>query len=99
MLEGIYFFARGRSFRGAQEQEMIRFQDSLLELALDQGVLIGGSSKLPLCEIEVELKEGNQADCLAFAEALARRYRLTPEPIGKFGRAIALYRGKSHGNI
>ena len=87
---------------GAQFQriaKMIRFQDSLLELALDQGVLIGGSSKLPLCEIEVELKEGNQADCLAFAEALARRYRLTPEPIGKFGRAIALYRGKSHGNI
>lgn len=87
---------------GAQFQRIaktIRFQGSLLELALDRGVLMGGSHKLPLCEIEVELKEGNQADCQTFAEDLARRYRLTPEPISKFGRAIALYRGKSHGNI
>ena len=35
MLEGIYFFARGRSFRGAKEKEMIRFQDSFSSLSLD----------------------------------------------------------------
>ncbi len=35
MLEGIYFFARGRSFRGAKEKEMIRFQDTSALLTLD----------------------------------------------------------------
>lgn len=35
ILEGIYFFARGRSFRGAKEKEMIRFKDSEAELNLD----------------------------------------------------------------
>ena len=35
ILEGIYFFARGRSFRGAKEREMIRFGDEAASLALD----------------------------------------------------------------
>lgn len=35
ILEGIYFFARGRSFRGAKEKEMIRFQDSAARLQLE----------------------------------------------------------------
>ena len=35
MLEGIYFFARGRSFRGAKEKEMIRFGDSQASISLD----------------------------------------------------------------
>lgn len=35
ILEGIYFFARGRSFRGAKEKEMIRFSDSAAKLQLE----------------------------------------------------------------
>ncbi len=35
ILEGIYFFARGRSFRGAKEKEMIRFGDSIARLSLE----------------------------------------------------------------
>ena len=35
ILEGIYFFARGRSFRGAKEKEMIRFGDSIAHLSLE----------------------------------------------------------------
>lgn len=77
----------------------IHFEDSILELALDHGVLIGGDSEIPLCEVEVELKEGSEAACRAFAENLARRYHLTVEPTGKFGRALALYRGNHHGSI
>ena len=77
----------------------VRFQDSILELALDHGVLIGGDAEFPLCEVEVELKEGSEAACRAFAEDLARRYHLTAEPISKFGRALALYRGNHHGSI
>ena len=34
ILEGIYFFARGRSFRGARERELIRFGEKHAELSL-----------------------------------------------------------------
>ncbi len=34
ILEGIYFFARGRSFRGARERELIRFGKKHAELSL-----------------------------------------------------------------
>lgn len=35
ILEGIYYFARGRSFRGAKDREMIRFQSSFASLKMD----------------------------------------------------------------
>lgn len=35
ILEGIYFFARGRSFRGATEKEMIRFGGNAATLSLE----------------------------------------------------------------
>lgn len=34
ILEGIYFFARGRSFRGAREREMIQFGEKQAQLSL-----------------------------------------------------------------
>lgn len=63
-----------------------------LELALDQGVLTGGGRELPLCEVEVELKAGNEEAAVAFAAELARRWELTPEPRSKFRRALDLAR-------
>lgn len=35
ILEGIYFFARGRSFRGAKEKEMIRFGEKSANVTLE----------------------------------------------------------------
>ncbi len=35
MLEGIYFFARGRSFRASKDKELIRFGESEASLSLD----------------------------------------------------------------
>ncbi len=60
------------------------------ELALDQGVLIGGGREVPLCEVEAEHKQGDPAETLAFARQLAERFGLTPEPKSKFARAMAL---------
>ena len=61
-----------------------------LELALDEGVLLGGSQEIPLCEVEVELKEGNEEDALLFARILAAKYGLKQENRSKFRRALAL---------
>ena len=61
-----------------------------VELALDQGVLIGRGKELPFAEVEVELKEGADEAAVAFAKALAEEFGLVPEGKSKFARAMAL---------
>lgn len=62
------------------------------ELALDKGVLLGGGREIPLSEVELELKEGEDASLLTFGKAFAGHYRLEEEPLSKFARAKALTR-------
>jgi len=61
-----------------------------VELALDEGVLLGGGKELPLCEIEVELKTGSEDAAAAFAMVLAQEFGLRPETRSKIARAMAL---------
>ncbi len=68
----------------------LTLEDCTVELALDQGVLLGGGKKLPFAEVEVELKDGADADAAVFAAALAREFGLTPEPKSKVQRALEL---------
>ncbi len=70
--------------------EELTLENARVELALDQGVLLGGGRELPFAEVEVELKEGSEAGAIAFAEALAAEFHLTPEPKSKVQRALAL---------
>lgn len=65
-----------------------------LELALDEGILMGGGRDIPLCEVEVELKDGEAQYCDLFATALAARFGLTVEKKSKFRRALDLYKGE-----
>lgn len=65
-----------------------------VELALDEGVLLGGGKELPLREVEVELKAGSDEAATAFAEQLAARFGLTPEPKSKYRRALGLATGE-----
>ena len=61
-----------------------------VELALDQGVLLGRGKELPFAEVEVELKEGDDEIAMAFAKDLAGEFGLTEEPRSKFVRAMTL---------
>ena len=61
-----------------------------VELALDAGCLLAGAREEPLCEVEVELKEGSEEAAAAFAMALAQEYGLRPETRSKIARAMAL---------
>ena len=65
-------------------------ENCTLELALDQGVLMGGAKEQPLCELEVELKSGVREDATAYAAQLAKKYCLEAEPLSKFARARQL---------
>ena len=61
-----------------------------LELALDEGVLIGSGRELPMAEVEVELKSGPESAAVDFARALAEEFALTEEPESKYRRALKL---------
>lgn len=61
-----------------------------VELALDEGILTGGGKEIPLCEVEVELKSGEDAAAVGFAKDLADKFGLVPEEKSKFARALAL---------
>ena len=69
---------------------MFTLSDCVMEIALDQGVLLGGGKEIPLCELEVEHKEGNRVSMETFAAELAGIYDLQPEEKSKFARALAL---------
>ena len=64
-----------------------------VELALDKGILFGGNRVLPLCEMEVELKEGEPGFAVGFGQLLAEVYGLEPESKSKFQRAKSLAEG------
>ncbi|MBQ7565956.1 MAG: CYTH domain-containing protein [Oscillospiraceae bacterium] len=60
------------------------------ELALDLGFLFRGERKAPLCEVELELKFGDESAVKELADELAAKYELSPEPRSKFVRASNL---------
>ena len=65
-------------------------REGLVELALDEGVLLGGGRELPFREVEVEQKRGPDDSTRRFAAALAQRFSLTPQPQSKLQRAKGL---------
>ena len=60
------------------------------ELALDEGVLLGGGKELPFREVELELKEGSEEALAAFAAGFAAELGLKPEHKSKVARARML---------
>ena len=72
----------------------VSLPECTVEIALDQGILLGGGKTESLCEAEVELKDGSKAACDAFATELAERFGLVAEEKSKFARALRLYKGE-----
>ena len=69
---------------------LLELPGCMAELALDQGVLLGGGKELSFIEVEVELKEGSEEAVTAFAQDLAAKYGLKPEYESKVARARQL---------
>lgn len=80
--------------RFTRRAKWIELPDCTVEIALDEGVLIGGGKALPLQEVEVELKSGEEAAAVAFAQTLATDFGLVPEGKSKFARAQKLAKGE-----
>jgi triphosphatase len=56
--------------RFARELREVRLGSALIELALDQGHVMSGRRREPLCELELELREGGSAAVYELALAL-----------------------------
>ena len=77
-----------------RKAKLLVLEKCAVEIALDQGVLLGGNRQLPIREVEVELKDGSEEAAVAFAAELAKEYGLTPENKSKFHRAKLLSKGE-----
>jgi len=64
--------------------------DTRVELAIDTGEMVSGSLREPICEMELELKQGELPPMIKIAQNLSEKYHLSPEPRSKFSRGLAL---------
>ena len=77
--------------RFSRRAAQVKFADgTVCELAGDVGMVCAGQKEAPICEIEVELKQGDAETAKAFADELCERFGLKEEPLSKFQRAAAL---------
>lgn len=72
----------------------IKLRDSVVELDMDYGYLLGGDKSEPFYEIEFEVKSGDKVEAGDFIYKTACQYDLEEEPRSKFARALKLYKGE-----
>ena len=65
-----------------------------VEIALDEGILMGAAQQIPLCELEIEVKDGNEKAAILWAKNLAKKFDLQAETQSKFRRASLLAKGE-----
>lgn len=73
---------------------LVDFQDSRIEVALDQGEVRSLERSEPICEIELELKSGRTEALIALADQFSRHVALTADSISKAQRGYALYQAQ-----
>lgn len=82
--------------RFVRRAAVVHLGETVMELAMDTGILFSGERTVPLCEIEVELKRGQWAQVQAYGQLFMQKYGLVPEKQSKFRRALALWE-EQHG--
>ncbi len=90
----------GRLFRALAPRFVTRFErtswlitmprGSLIVVALDIGEIVAGHLRSPLCELELELQQGNVGEVLALAQQVADVVAVLPLPLSKAERGYAL---------
>ena len=73
---------------------LLRFGEATIELALDQGEVRAGRSRLPIRELELELLSGPTRALFDVALRLASAGDLRPSSLGKAERGFALLLGQ-----
>jgi len=74
----------------------MRSGDAMLELAFDQGTLVAGARERRICELEIELKEGDARSLLELARRWRKRHGLWLDTVPKSARGEQLAAGLVH---
>ena len=61
----------------------VEYLGSIIEIALDQGMVVNGARSVALCELEIELKEGKPEHAVALARLWCAQYGLWLSSITK----------------
>ena len=69
---------------------LLSYQGCTCELAFDYGKLTRNGRVGPICEMELELKSGSEADFDALAVQLQQEFDLKPQPLSKLARMMRL---------
>ena len=69
---------------------LLSYQGCTCELAFDYGKLNRNGRVGPICEMELELKSGIEADFDALAVQLQQEFDLKPQPLSKLARMMRL---------
>lgn len=73
-----------------REVVILMIDDNKIEVALDKGIIIGNGNKIPILEIELELKEGKEKILMEIGEKLIKEFPLKLSNKSKFARGLAL---------
>ena len=69
---------------------LLSYQGCTCELAFDYGKLTRNGRVGPICEMELELKSGSEADFDDLAVQLQQEFDLKPQPLSKLARMMRL---------
>jgi len=75
---------------GRRTWVLLRDEQVLGEVALDKGTIDSGGQQMPLHELEIELKGGDEGDLHALAAIIRQHLPAQPEDRSKFARGFAL---------
>lgn len=78
-----------------REKWNVTYQESEIEVAFDRGEVSAEALSEPLTEIELELKQGQRSDLLAFATELSKVGGLRLGSLSKAARGYALAKGNA----
>jgi inorganic triphosphatase YgiF len=81
--------------RVMRRQRRLSYEGAEIELALDQGEVVGGRGRAPICEVELELKSGEPAALFALARQLSQAAPLYLSFDSKAARGQALAAGEA----
>ena len=83
--------------RVSRRQRLVRHDGAEIELALDQGEVVGGEATAAICEVELELKSGSAEALFTLARALGASAPLYLSFDSKAARGQALVAGAGGG--
>lgn len=69
---------------------LIDWQGSKIEVSLDLGTITGGNKKVPICELELELKTGEETNLIELETKINNKFNLSPSTVSKYKKGLIL---------